>query len=123
VTNLLWVGFGGFLGATARYLLGGWVAARLGAAFPYGTLVINMSGSLVLGFLMGLLDVRTVHPAVRPAFGIGFLGAYTTFSTFTYEAIRLVEDGSIVTALAYVIGSTTSGLAAAILGLAAGRVV
>jgi protein CrcB len=119
--NLLWIGFGGFLGANARYLLGGWIAARLGAAFPYGTLAINLSGSLVLGFLMGLLDARSVHPAVRAAFGLGFLGAYTTFSTFTYEAIRLVEEGSVVTALTYLIGSASGGLLAGVLGLAAGR--
>jgi CrcB protein len=119
--NMLWVGLGGFLGANARFWVGGWAAARMGATFPYGTLLINVSGSLILGFTMGLLEVRTLSPVIRLGLAIGFVGAYTTFSTFTYETIRLLEDGSDLRALLYVFGSVMAGLAAALLGLAAGR--
>ena len=117
----LWVGIGGFLGANARYWLGGWVAARLGSAFPYGTFVINISGSFILGMIMGLLDSRALSPAMRLAMGIGFVGAYTTFSTWTYETIRLIEGGSILLATTNVVGSLAAGLLATIGGLAAGR--
>jgi len=121
--NLFWVGLGGVLGANARYLLGGWIAAWLGPGFPYGTLVINVSGSMILGILYGVLEARTLSPVLRLVVGIGFLGAYTTFSTFTYESIRLIEDGSLLRAFVYVAGSVLTGLAAAFLGLAAGRLV
>jgi len=117
----LWVGIGGFLGANARFLLGGWVASRMGSAFPYGTLLINVTGSLILGFLMGLFESRTFWPMLRPTLAVGFVGAYTTFSTFTYETVRLVEDGSWLWALAYTLGSVTGGLLAAVVGLVAGR--
>ena len=121
--NLFWVSLGGVLGANARYLLDGWIAAWLGPAFPYGTLVINVSGSMILGILYGVLEARTLSPVLRLVVGIGFLGAYTTFSTFTYETIRLVEDGSLLRAFVYVAGSVLTGLAAVFLGLATGRLV
>ena len=119
--EILWVGVGGFLGANARYLIGAWVGSRMGSAFPYGTLVINVSGSFILGVIMGLVDARALSPAFRLAAGVGFVGAYTTFSTFTYETMRLVEDGSSLLAVVNVAGSLLAGLAATIAGLAAGR--
>ncbi len=119
--EMWWVGIGGFLGANARYLLGGWMAARWGAGFPYGTFVINVSGSFILGVVMGLLEGHLLSPTVRVAVGIGFVGAYTTFSTFTYETMRLIEDGSVLLALVNVFGSVAIGLAATVVGLAAGR--
>ena len=93
VKGVLWVGLGGFVGAIARYLLATWIAGRAGTAFPLGTLVINLSGSFVLGLLLGVLENHVTPPALRLALATGFLGAYTTFSTFTYETIRLVEEG------------------------------
>lgn len=119
--EMLWVGLGGFLGANARYLLGLWVATRLGTTFPYGTFVINVTGSFVLGLIMGLLDAHILAPAVRLSLAIGFVGAYTTFSTWTYETMRLLEDGSWELAFANVFGSLLVGMLAVIGGLAAGR--
>lgn len=119
--DLLWVGLGGFLGANARYLLGAWIAARLGTTFPYGTFVINVTGSFVLGVIMGLLDAHVLAPAIRLSLAIGFVGAYTTFSTFTYETLRLIESGSLFLATANVVGSVVVGMVAAVVGLAAGR--
>jgi CrcB protein len=119
--EMLWIGLGGFLGANARYLLGLWVAARVGTTFPYGTFVINVTGSFVLGVVMGLLDAHVLAPAVRLSLAIGFIGAYTTFSTFTYETLRLIEDGSVLLAGANVVGSVVVGMLAAVAGLAAGR--
>lgn len=119
--EIWWVGVGGFIGANARYLLGGWIATRWGAAFPYGTFVINITGSFILGVVMGLLEGHLLSPTVRLAVAIGFVGAYTTFSTFTYETMRLVEDGSVLLALANVFGSVAVGLAATVAGLVAGR--
>ena len=119
--EILWVGLGGFAGANARYLLGIWVATRFGTTFPYGTFIINVTGSFILGVIMGLLDAHVLAPAVRLSLAIGFIGAYTTFSTFTYETLRLVENGSLLLAAANVVGSVVVGMLAAIAGLAAGR--
>jgi CrcB protein len=119
--EVLWVGLGGFIGANARYLLGGWIAARLGPAFPYGTFVINISGSFILGLIMGTLEGHVLSPVVRLSAAIGFVGAYTTFSTWSYETIRLIEDGSVLLAAANAFGSLAVGIGAAIAGLAAGR--
>ena len=121
--EVLWVGLGGFVGANARYLLDGWIAARLGSAFPYGTFVINVTGSFILGLIMGTLETHVFSPAVRLTLGIGFVGAYTTFSTWTYETLRLLENGSVLLATVNVVGSLLVGLLAAMGGLAAGRVL
>ena len=119
--SVLAVGAGGFLGAIARYLLGLWVDARLGSHFPYATLAINVSGSFALGLLAGALEFSSLPPELRLALGVGFLGAYTTFSTFTYETVTLVENGAPGLALAYVAASLLVGLLAAVGGLALGR--
>ncbi|HZR82797.1 MAG TPA: fluoride efflux transporter CrcB [Candidatus Binatia bacterium] len=119
--EILSIGIGGFLGANARYLLSLWCAERFGPSFPYGTLIINVSGSFVLGVIVGAADVRSVSPLFRLATGVGFLGAYTTFSTFTVETIRMIEAGSFFLALVNVVGSVAIGLAAALLGIALAR--
>lgn len=121
--EVLWVGLGGFVGANARYWLGGWIMARLGSAFPYGTFVINISGSFILGMVMGILEGHVLSPVVRLALAIGFVGAYTTFSTWTYETLRLIESGSLSMATMNVVGSMLMGLLAAVGGLATGRAV
>lgn len=91
------IGLGGFLGANARYLVAGWATRRFGAAFPYGTFLINLSGSFLLGLLLAFLRERIfLHPDHFLFFAVGFLGAYTTFSTFTYESLRLLQDGSVL---------------------------
>ena len=119
--DVLWVGLGGFFGANARYVLGLWVTTRYGTAFPYGTLIVNLTGSFILGLIAGLLDGHLLAPAVRLSLAIGFVGAYTTFSTFTYETLRLIETGSLLLAGANVVGSVVAGLLAAVIGLAVGR--
>ena len=118
----LLVGVGGFLGANARYVLGGWVAARLGADFPYGTLVVNVSGSLAIGVLLVLLTERlAADPAWRLLLVVGFLGGYTTFSSYTFEALALAEAGQWLRATWYVLGSNVVGLAAAYAGMVLAR--
>lgn len=118
---VLWVGLGGFLGANARYLLGGWVVSRLGVGFPYGTYVINVSGSFILGFFLAFAQDRAwISPSVRLLFAVGFVGAYTTFSTFEYESVRLLQDGELVLGAAYLIGSVVTGAVALFAGIALG---
>jgi CrcB protein len=114
----------GAFGALARYGLEGLVSRRWPGAFPLGTFVVNISGAFAIGFLFVLLTERvTFDPWVRPTITIGFLGAYTTFSTFSFESYRLLEDGAIGLALANTLGSLAAGLVAVYLGVAAGRAV
>lgn len=124
VVRTLWVGLGGFLGANARYWLGGWVAQRYGTEFPWGTVAINVSGSFVLGFFMALVTERfSAAPHVRLLVAIGFVGAYTTFSTFEYESFALGEAGSLLLAAANLLGSVALGFLAVWAGVRLGRMV
>jgi CrcB protein len=120
---LLLVGAGGFLGANARYLIARWVGEAIDARFPLGTFLINVSGSFLLGLLGALLAERLVPggDAVRLALGVGFLGAFTTFSTFEYETHALLEDGAWLLASANVCLSVFSGLVAVRAGLVLGK--
>ena len=120
--QLLLVGLGGFAGAVARWLIDGWVSERNPSAFPLGTLVVNLTGSFLLGVLFAWVIERNVLPAdVRAPVMIGFIGAYTTFSTFMLESWRLVEDGAWALATANLVGSVVLGLVAVVAGLAVGR--
>jgi fluoride exporter len=120
--TLIAIAAGGAVGAVARYLVDATVSARLAGAFPWGTLVVNASGSFALGCLFALAIERNVLPAsIRAPILIGFLGAYTTFSTLMLEERRLWEDGAFVLAIANLAGSTAAGIAALALGLAIGR--
>lgn len=122
--TLLLVGAGGFFGAIARYLIDGWVATSTGGGFPWGTLVVNVSGSFVLGVLFAASVERDVLPAaIRAPVLIGFIGAYTTFSTLTLESWRLVESGSYVAAVGNIGGSMVLGMIAVVSGLAIGRLL
>ncbi len=116
------IGLGGFLGANVRYFVAGWAAQRFGTIFPYGTFIINLSGSFLLGLFMAFLQEQTfIHPNYRLFFSIGFLGAYTTFSTFTYESLRLLQDGSIFLGLVNLLGSVAIGLLGVFIGFILGR--
>jgi len=120
----LMVGLGGFLGAVARFWLGGYVQNRLGALFPYGTFIINMSGSFLVGFIVTVLAENAHWSANwRYLIPIGFIGAYTTFSTFEYETLRSMQEGQFAVAFLNVILSVTVGFAAVWLGVVAGRAV
>lgn len=122
--TLVLVGLGGFLGAIARYLVDGWIAERAGAAFPFGTLVVNLSGAFVLGLLFALTVERGLLPeTIRPPVFIGFIGAYTTFSTLALESWRLIESGSYGPGIANLVGSTVLGIVAVVAGLSLGRAV
>ncbi len=117
------VGFGGFIGAPSRYLLDRFVSTRFATDFPWGTFIINASGSLLLGFLTGLFLVRRLPVVVDAFAGVGYCGAYTTFSTFSFETVQLLEGGQVLEALANVALSLVVGLGAATAGIALGLAV
>lgn len=122
--NVLAISVGAVLGANARYLLGGWIADRWGASFPVGTLVINVTGSFLIGVVLTLVTERFIAPAwVRPLIAIGFLGSYTTFSTFSYETLALARDGSWIAAGANIVLSVVASLVGVYLGTALVRAV
>jgi fluoride exporter len=120
----LWIGLGGFLGANARYMLTMWAAARWGVTFPYGTLVINLSGSFLLCLLVEVFSTYLTLPSsLRLALTVGFLGAYTTFSTFSYEWLRLLQEGAVWPCLVYILGSVLGGGVAGVAGFSLGRLL
>lgn len=117
----LWVGIAGFFGAMARYGVSG-VVSRIDESFPWGTFVVNVSGSFILAFLVAAFGHRAViHPDLRIALTVGFLGAYTTFSTLALETFEFVETHAPGLALLNVVTSVIAGLAAVWAGLALGR--
>jgi fluoride exporter len=115
---LLAVAVAGAVGAASRYLVDGFVQDRVEGAFPWGTWVINVSGSLVLAFLTGLALYDGLTDTPKVVIGTGFIGAYTTFSTLMFESVRLYEDGSRYESLMNAAGSLAAGLAASAAGLA-----
>ncbi len=122
--GLWFIGLGGFLGAITRYAVDGWVSARTGGGFPYGTLVVNVSGCLVVGILFATLVERGVLAnQLRGPLMIGFVGAYTTFSTLALESWRLAEEGVWALAVANLVGSSLLGVAAVVIGVSIGRVL
>lgn len=120
--KFFWIALGGALGSISRYLLGLWIYERMGTRFPYGTFVINVTGCFIIGFALTFLDARIhLSPAWRMAIPVGFVGAYTTFSTFEYETLRLAQHGQAATALLYILSSVVLGYAGVWLGAAAAR--
>jgi CrcB protein len=121
VTYLLIAVFGA-AGAVSRYWLDGRVSELVHGQFPWGTFVVNILGAFALGLLVALTTERLLpHPHWRVALGIGFLGSFTTFSTYTYESVKLAEDGAMGLALLDSVGMLAVGLLAAFTGLALGR--
>lgn len=118
---VVFVGAG--LGGVARYAIGGWIQQSAGPGFPWGTLAINLSGSLALTFLYALLEGTSAPAQWRAFVGIGVLGGYTTFSTFSYEAVRLLQDAQWNRATVYVLASVVGSLGAALLGFRAGATI
>ncbi|QWR78667.1 fluoride efflux transporter CrcB [Candidatus Magnetomonas plexicatena] len=115
--SYLIVGMGGFLGAVARYALGGWIGRRFGSSFPWGTLFINVSGSFFIALVMAICAEKyMVNPQWRLFLAVGFLGAYTTFSTFEYETGQLLRGGEFLYAALNVVLSVVVGFIALKLG-------
>jgi len=124
ITRTLVVGIGGFLGASARYLLGGAIYRWLPATFPWGTFVINVTGCFGIGLVVALAEERMVlGPTIRLFLTVGVLGGYTTFSSFGYETMVLVREGSFGAAAFNVLAQVALGLFAVWAGAAAARML
>jgi CrcB protein len=123
MSSLLLVGIGGFIGANARFVVAKLVGALFDTPFPLGTFVINVSGSFLLGVLGTVVDQKLVvnSEAMRLALGVGFLGAFTTFSTFEFETHALFSDGSWLTATTNMVASLFLGLLAVRAGIVVAR--
>ena len=120
----LMIAIGGSLGAIARYWVGAAVADRMGSKFPYGTLVINITACLIIGFSLVFLERRTeLNPAWRFLIPVGFIGAYSTFSTFEWETFATIETGAFFLAALYVALSFFLGLLAVWCGVLLARAV
>ena len=117
------VGLGGCLGSVLRFWLGSYIGGKMGTRFPYGTFVINVTGSFLIGLIFALLQAKTQwSPNWRYLIPIGFIGGYTTFSSFEYETFQSVRTGGIWTGLSYVLASVALGYLGVWLGvLLAGR--
>lgn len=125
--GVLWVCIGGAVGSGARYLVSLWASERWGPGFPWGTLGVNVVGSLLLAVLLGRGIAlqgdpsRALNPSMQLALTTGAMGGFTTFSTFSYEAMRLFERGESKLSLLYVGATMGLGLAASVAGFAMGR--
>jgi CrcB protein len=120
--QILYIGLFGAFGCISRYLLSGWTYALVGRGFPYGTLAVNVIGSFLLGLLMehGLRSTL-MSPEVRMGISVGFMGGFTTFSTFSFETVRLLEEGSYLHAGANVLLNVVVCIIFAGLGIFAAR--
>lgn len=119
--TVLIIGLGGFVGANARYLVSVLVAGRFGSAFPWGTLVANFTGSVLLAvFLAWAARQTALDPRVRLLIATGFFGAYTTFSTYANESVALLQAGDVIGALSNVLGTNSICLVGAVIGLVIG---
>ena len=119
---ILAVGCAGFFGAIARYLLSGWVYRALPMSFPAGTLLVNVTGSLLLGAVFELSTTRAaLSPEMRTIIGVGFLGALTTFSTFSLETVTLLKEGSLMLAAANILFNVVLCIAAVWVGISVVR--
>jgi fluoride exporter len=116
------VAVGAMLGANLRFVIGNWAADRFGPEFPYGTLLINVTGALAIGIILSFIGERVgISPLWRLFFATGFLGGYTTFSSYAWEALLLVQEGDWLPAALYVLGSNAIGFAGVWLGATLAR--
>ena len=114
--NIIAIALGGSLGAVSRYLLSKYVSGYFGAIFPWGTLAVNLIGSLLIGFLFGLAEKTIITASIRTFVMIGFIGAFTTFSTYVLESVNLFRDGEIKLGLLNIGISNILGIGCIILG-------
>lgn len=118
------ISIGAILGANARYWVGDWAAQRFGVAFPFGTLIINLTGTLILGIFLTLATERfLLDPRWRILITVGFCGSYTTFSTYTYESMSLILSGQYVPGLVNLLGSAVLGGLVMTAGILIGRMI
>jgi|SRR5579859_5531840 len=124
MTKYLMVALGGAIGSMLRFWAGGYVSTRLGTRFPYGTFLINITASFLIGFIMTLLAER-MHwgPNWRFLIVAGFLGGYSTFSTFEYETFRVFQDGEFLVAGMNIVLSVAVGFLAVWVGVVTGRII
>ena len=123
MTRLLLIALGGALGALARYAVSAGIGHAVQAPFPFGTLVVNASGSFAMGVVYELASLIALPPAFRELTAIGFLGAYTTFSTLAVEASALLRDREVLPALLYLVATVLSGLLLCFAGMILGRLL
>ena len=119
--TLIWVALGGAIGSALRYLTNLAALRLLGAGFPWGTAVVNVVGSFAMGLLAVLLLERTGNSRLAPFLMTGVLGGFTTFSAFSLDALRLVEEGHMDSAVYYIAGSVALSIAALMIGMALAR--
>jgi fluoride exporter len=118
----LWVAFGAVVGASARYFLSSFIAELIPSGFPYGTLIINITGSVLLGFFLAWTSERVlVDPRWRLLVAVGFCGSYTTFSSYAFETFALMEQGQWLLVGLNVIASNLLGFASVVAGVALAR--
>ncbi len=120
----LLIALGGALGSITRYYVGSAIGSRMGARFPYGTLVVNITACVIIGLSITYLGRRVeLNPAWRYLVTVGFIGAYSTFSTFEWETLSTMRSGAFAVALLYAVGSVVLGLAATWCGAALGELI
>ena len=123
MATILWIGLGGFLGANARYWLGSLVNRWLGTGFPWATGLVNISGALLIGIVATLFVDRAVdNESLRLFLIVGLLGGYTTFSSYTWEAVTLMEHNRWLPAIGYLVGSNVIGILACVAGVLIARI-
>lgn len=121
--RFIYVSLGAIIGANSRYLIGLWAAERFGVSFPYGTMIVNITGCFLIGVFNGLGEMGlAISPNVRLLFTVGFLGAYTTFSSFGFESISLLRVSGFLAASLNITINVVVGLAAVVLGLYVARI-
>lgn len=122
--KFLLIAIGGIFGSIGRHVLSGIVQRFMASSFPYGTVAVNLLGSFLFGFVWGLLEDRiTLAPEARLLLLTGFMGAFTTFSTLTYEGLVLLQSAMWWQAAAYIIGQTSAGILLVWLGIGLGRLL
>jgi CrcB protein len=118
LSRYLFIAIGAALGANARYLVGSWAGDRFGADFPYGTLIVNVTGSFLLSYLLTMGTERLqISPETRLFLAVGFLGSYTTFSSFAVESVNLMRDSGVWPGLISILGNNLVSLFSALAGI------
>ncbi len=119
--RLFWICLAGAAGTAARYLIGLWATRRFGPAFPYATLIVNLVGCFLIAFVMNVAAAKSWPETTRLALTVGFLGGFTTYSSFNYETTRLAANGAVALASMNVLVTLLGGVAAGMLGLLASQ--